>query len=479
MIKYFEKYRAVMFLLATCIIFTGCAEPELTLEESLRMVNQHLETGRTAEAINLLRTLDIKFPDRIEVLEPLSFLYAEKQNHALAARYFAKAAHASPIRLEFFLYAAQSHRLADDPHGAARQYRLYLESSPGDASVWKTLGELQHELGDINAAINDYLESYRHHANGETAVRLGMLFDRVNNRPQAESWYQTALRLKDGAGDTALLGLLELAIKQKDFTTAEILVQKLDGDYPDRLDVSPLASKRLELKQWRAQQDALALELEQQKQVATDLSEHAVETQREAEKPDFPVNSEPMETEPVSQSVESSNIADKTREPARQTAAPPAKHPRILLAQARRHTEYAQYPEAIKKYRAILNIDDRSAKVWSELADAYLSDNQPLWARLMSLEAVRRDPADLVHTLQYLQLTRQTQTPERFFHEISQAKKNFPQSPEITLALARAYNTIMSNPRHAAVLYREFLEMASNNPGRAEAEAELQALQQP
>ncbi len=479
MIKYFEKCRAVMFLLATCMVFTGCAEPELTLEESLRLVNQHLEAGRTAQAINLLRTLDTKFPGRVEVLELLSFLHAEKQNHTLAARYFARAAHASPNRLEFLLYAAQSHRLADNPHSAVRQYLLYLESSPGDASVWKTLGELQQELGDINAAINAYLESYRHQANGEIAVRLGMLFDQADNRPQSESWYQTALRLKDGTGDTALLGLLELAIKQKDFTTAETLVEKLDEDYPDRLDVSPLASKRLELKQWRAQQDALALELAQQKQVATDLSEHAAETQIEAEKPVFPVNTEPMETVPVPKPAELSNIADRTRESARETAVPLSKHPRILLAQARRHNEYGQYQEAIKKYRALLNIDDRSAKVWSELADAYLSDNQPLWARLMSLEAIRRDPANLFHTLQYLQLTRQTQTPERFFHELFQAKKNFPRSPEITLALARAYNTIMSNPRHAAVLYREFLEMASNHPGRAEAEAELQELSQP
>lgn len=468
-----------MFLLATCMVFTGCTEPELTLEESLRLVNQHLDAGLTTQAINLLRTLDTKFPDHIQVLEPLSFLYAERQNHALAARYFARAAHASPNRLEFLLYAAQSNRLADDPHGAARQYHLYLETSPENASIWKTLGELQQEMGDINAAINDYMESYRRRANGEIAVRLGSLFDLSDNRPQAKSWYQAALRLNDGAGDTALLGLLKLAIKQKDFTTAETLVLKLDEDYPDHLDVSPLASKRLELKRWRAQKDALALELAQQKQVATDLKEHAAATQREAERQNIPENTELLESDPVPQPAELRNIADRTREPARQTTVPLSINPRILLAKARRHNEYGQYPEAIKKYRAILNIDDRSAKVWSELADAYLSDNQPAWARLMSLEAIRRDPANLFHTLQYLQLIRQTQTPERFFHELSTAKNKFPHNPEITLALARANITIMNNPRRAAVQYREFLEMTTNHPGRAEAEAELQSLSQP
>ncbi len=479
MIKYLEKCRPVLFLLVASMVFPGCAEPELTLEESLRLVNQHLEAGHPAQAINLLHTLDTKFPNRIEVLESLSFLYAEKQNHALAARYFARAAHVSPIHREFLLYAAQSHRLADDPHSAARQYHLYLESSPEDASVWKTLGELQQEMEDINAAINAYLESYRLQASGEIAVRLGTLFDQVDNRPQAESWYQAALHLEDGAGDTALLGLLKLAINQKDFNTAETLVKKLDEDHPDRLDLSPLASKRLELKQWRMQQDELALELAQQEQVATDLSMHAAEAQREAEKSEFSANVEPMATEPVPQPAESSIIIDRTREPALETAVPISKNPRILLSQARRHKESGQYPDAIKKYRALLNIDDRSAKAWSELADTYLFDNQPLIARKMSFVAIRRDPANLFYTLQYLQLTQQTQTPKRFFNELSQAKKIFPNSPEITLEMARAYNTIMSNRRRATAHYRDFLKIVSNNhPDRAAAEAELKALSQ-
>jgi len=479
MIKYLEKCRPVIFLLVACMVFPGCAEPELTLEESLRLVNQHLEAGHPAQAIKLLQTLDTKFPNRIEVLESLSFLYAEKQNHALAARYFAMAAHASPIHKEFLLYAAQSHKLADNPRSAARQYHLYLESSPGDASVWKILGELLQEMEDINAAINAYLESYRLQAIGEIALRLGSLFDQVDNRPQAESWYQTALLLEDGAGDTALLGLLELAIKRKDFTTAETLVKKLDEDHPDRLDLSPLASKRLELKQWRMQQDELALELAQQEQVATDLSEHAAEAQREAEKSDVPANMEPLAIEPVPQPTESSNIIDRTREPALETAVPISKNPRILLSQARRHKEAGQYPDAIKKYRALLNIDDRSAQVWSEMADTYLSDNQSSMARIMSFKAIRRDPSNLFYTLQYLQLTRQTQPPQRFFNELSQAKKIFPNSPEITLDMARAYNTIKSNRRRATALYREFLKVASNNhPDRATANAELKALSQ-
>ena len=480
MLKYIEKNLTALFLAAVCLVIPGCAEPQPTLEESLRLVNQHLAAGRPEQAISLLESLDAKFSNRIEVLEPLGFLNAEMKNHTVAAGYFIQASRAAPTRREFLLYAAQSYKLANNPQDATNQYYLYLDTNPTDSSIWKNLGELQQESGDMTAAIKAYLESYRHQADGEIAVRLGKLFDLADNQPQAKSWLQTALQLKDGAEENAMLGLLELAIKQKDFTTAVALVKNIDENYPDRLDVSHLASMREELKKWREQQVELYRELKEQERVTHEFHERAsfadIENKISASSPE----AGPLEIQRIPQTMGRNTIVDRTRESALDVSvAPRTKNPQNLLAEARRHNEAGQYKLAIREYREILRIYDQSAEIWSELAHVYSSVNQPLWARLISMEAIRRDPTNLNYTLQYLDLAPQTQTPQRYFKELLQAKKKFPQSPDITLALARANNTIMDNPRLAAGLYREFLEMAADHPKRADVVVELQALSQP
>jgi predicted Zn-dependent protease len=121
-------------------------------------------------------------------------------------------------------------------------------------------------------------------------------------------------------------------------------------------------------------------------------------------------------------------------------------------------------------------MDDTKARAWYQLSDAQFADNQVAWAEGTALEAVRREPANARYTLHYLKVVQASKKPSDFLRELVKAKTRINDSPEITLALARAYSVIGGSNRNAAILYREFLKMAPRHPERTVAEEELAAI---
>ncbi len=142
----------------------------------------------------------------------------------------------------------------------------------------------------------------------------------------------------------------------------------------------------------------------------------------------------------------------------------------IDLANAGRHDE------AIREYWKILADGVDQPDVWNRLSRSYRANRAWSDAEATALEAMRREPRNIVYTFDYLKAVENSRSPERFLEELERAYTRIPNSPDLVLALARAYVDIDGNARNAAVYYRLFLEMAPTHPEAFSAEQELAVL---
>ncbi|MGJ8640918.1 MAG: tetratricopeptide repeat protein [Opitutaceae bacterium] len=147
-----------------------------------------------------------------------------------------------------------------------------------------------------------------------------------------------------------------------------------------------------------------------------------------------------------------------------------------LFDEANSATLDKNYRLAITNYWQILGIATDRDDVWNLLSRAYLVDGQLKNAETTALEAIRLSPRDINYTLDYLRVAQRSKQPAEFFAELETAYDRFPQSPEVTLSLARGYERIVKNSTAAGTLYQRFLDIAPSHPLRPEAEAAIQRL---
>lgn len=137
--------------------------------------------------------------------------------------------------------------------------------------------------------------------------------------------------------------------------------------------------------------------------------------------------------------------------------------------------EDQEYPEAIRFLQlSLANEDPNNAMAFYDLSRAYYGIGQWQQAELYASEALRRQPDNLFFMVQYLRVIQKSQTRQRLMQEMVRAHEQFPNSPDIALALARGYDYIEQNPRNARIMYETFLELAPvDHPKRAEIRAYL------
>lgn len=180
----------------------------------------------------------------------------------------------------------------------------------------------------------------------------------------------------------------------------------------------------------------------------------------------------------INYSINSGNDAEAADEerPDPDRQARPALDVDALLDHAATAERNLDYERAIRIYwQAIRQANDR-AGVWARLSNAYLAAGQPRNAQTAAIKAVRHAPENVHYTLDYLRIVQRVAPPSTFLNEIKSAYERIPDSPEITLALARAYDRIEANRSEARDFYRRFIDLAPDHPLRPEAEAALQRL---
>jgi len=459
-----NKKTALLFLLLSSFLLLSCKSQETIMVEKIAEANENLSEGKLDQAIGLLEALDSRYEREVEIKEALAFAYAEKKDYESSAQMFSEIVGLDDNKAHFLLNAANILENAGKLEEAAGKYVEFLEHKPESSQGWRTLGRINKDLNKPREAIKYYLESYRIVPNGKSAVQLGNLFAKLANIPNSESWYQTAIELNDGNELDALLGLLSIALEKNNPEYAHKIVLNLDQAHPGELDVSNFASVRSDLARWKEQQDALKRELEEQEKLANELREKAAAARR-AEKE---AAARRAEKEAAARRAEKQLMAKSDEEHESE-----AENPLTSLANARHLKSEGLLDEAVAQYWEVIKLDDTSGSIWSELSSSYLQAGQESWAEATALEAIRRDPLNSHFNLQYLTAVRLTKDQFSYLEELKKAKEKLRNSPEITLALARAYREISGGAVEAAALYQEFLILAPNHPDREIVEAEL------
>ncbi len=487
------------------LLISGCSKPEEVISSRLAQANKNLETGRVDDAVRSLEELNERYPGRPAVLEALGFAYAQEGRNSAAAAAFVRAAENDPASSGLRPLAAEAYLREGAPDKAAEQLRLYVAEFPGDFQVWQRLGEAEESQGNIARSIDAYLEWYRVQPSGEAAYRLGNAFRRLNNVPQARSWYETTMRHADSHIDGALAGLLALEMETRDYAAAEMTLGQLERNFPETLATLPdVPDYRADIAAWketraavdaaRAEQDRIAGELaasRRQQQAALQSGSAdapspgpaaaATTPAGTAATPDAsspagppPAQPEPATPTPAMEAAAAPRPVDAPdtgpATPATTVAA--SANPEFDAAMARK--EAGDFTAAADLLQTALSEDDSRIEYWVELADTYRRLKQFGAAEAYLLEARRRAPESLAIETAFLNLSREYLPQEAYLARLDQARQRFPANVNLAYQLAREYAAANVDRLRTAAAYEDFLLLAApDDPRRREAEEYL------
>jgi tetratricopeptide (TPR) repeat protein len=462
-----SRWCSLLVAIVTLVI-AGCSKPEEVISARIAVANQNLAEGRAAKAVDILEKLDRAYPDRPAVLEALGFACAQNGQNRQAAGCFVRAADKDPASTSLRQMAAEAF-LADGALDlAAEQHRRFLRECPGDYQSWQKLGEIEEKRGDALASVDAYLEWHRVRPSAESAFRLGTAFRRLNNSPQAKTWFEATIRQGGEHLQEALLALLELEIEAGDFAAAERTTGQIDRNFPGVLDAGPLGGVRARIAAWKDAEKALADARAEQERLARDLEEKRREQQAELARsrqalapPAAPAAS------PATASSGGAGTASANPKPATR-AALASISPSVAAAVERR--EKGQVDKAVEILWRALGADDSRVEIWTELADCYRELKQYSPAEACILEARRRAPESIEIETTFLNIVRESQPNDVYFARLEEARRKFPANANLAFVLARELASAGGDPARTVVAYEDFLLLAHpSDPRRAEA----------
>jgi Tfp pilus assembly protein PilF len=482
--------------------FFGCGLKEQSPSAVLSDAGRQLDQGNTQQAIDILEAYEERKPGNPQVLEQLAFAWAQKGEAKMAAYYFNRLAQVSPERQDALLFAAQSLEQGGDRPGAIALYEQYLAKNHEDAGACIAYARLAAAQGLADRALSSYHLAYELKPSGATASALARLYLDKNNEAQASVWYDTALKDHPDQTETALMGLLEIAIRQKDYPKADAYVTRLQKDFPGSLETSAMKDVPAQLAEWKQKQEDLrkataALTAARLKPPQPPPPPPPPVAEQPAPKPEAAPESIPIDpdaparpadrltkAEAVAKAASAEEQADLNASvkaaaaPAPHIVEPPPSAPPGPLELARKARDGGNLQEAARLYPHALAMEPTAA-VWNEYSIVSLNLGNTGQAFAASLEATRMDPYNAGFALQYLRVAQAVYEPRRFLGELIQMRRRFPDAPVITLALARAYAQVDHNARNARILYDEFLLKYPNHPLYAQASKERDELPAP
>lgn len=135
-----------------------------------------------------------------------------------------------------------------------------------------------------------------------------------------------------------------------------------------------------------------------------------------------------------------------------------------------------EYGTASSLYKEILDDYPNRAPIWNQLSKVYLANKQYIKAENAALEAIKNQASNIQYTLNYLNIARETKSNLAFLAELTRASQQFPNSPDITLSLAKEYEKNSRYRSEARSMYMKFISLAPNHPQRTEVENLIQRL---
>lgn len=464
---------------AALLLLSGCANREERIASALTKADQARQRNETSEALLILGKAALKNPDSAALQEALGNTQLEDNDPQSAISSYAKAIELDADRQRLWVSIAELNIRLGEELAATQALDNYLDHFPDDFLAWKNYAALQEELGDLNAAIKAYLEWNRIRPSAGPALKLGHLFNKMGNTPQARSWIsQAAAYVNDPGAKDALAALIELEINIQQYLPASTWLEQYDSRYGTATTDPRIQSAKVTIGKWRqAQQeiaDAAALLEERRKaferqteearlnEEKARLEHEALLAEADQRSENDPPNSPIILDENRSETV--GETASLNKEP---TALVNADADAALsssgadyLEAARSAVDRSDTTEAIDLYWRALGPESDNASIWFELAQVYMDNREWLDAEACILEAKRREPRSPAIASSYLLIIAQTQNPAKAVREAEALINLFPRDPSIALANAQLLRKANAPRQRIIDAYRDFLTKA-------------------
>ncbi|MFP4261466.1 MAG: tetratricopeptide repeat protein, partial [Opitutales bacterium] len=264
MLKAIIKHGLRFLLLTTLLGLFGCSEPEENLEQRLEQARDLAAEGQNDAALARLEELAADYPNDAEILHAIGRIHLSEEDATTAAFFLEQAHQQKPQDVELLYQTYQALVAADQPAGRMLEQLARLSPDTMTDELWIRLGEHRTDKNQTESALQAYLKGadLKNRRPGPgTAATIGQLFKRLDNTTQAKRWFEAAANSDDPNAMTALFGLLEIQLSEKQWADAEETIERLDKQFPGALDASQWAQARDELRRWRTARETMKAKL--------------------------------------------------------------------------------------------------------------------------------------------------------------------------------------------------------------------------
>ncbi len=489
--------RIVPLLLAALTLFAACSSREERISRAISKADEARQRDETSNALSILGKAALKNPDSAGLQEALGDTYLEANDPLSAIDSFENAIELDETRQRLWVKVAELYERLGESNQSMESLRAYLHSFPDDFLAWKNYGSIQETQGELNEAIQSYLEWNRIRPSAGPALKIGQLFQRMGNDPQARSWIsQASAYTNDPQARDALASLINLEIQLQQYLPASTWLEQYDQRYGAYNSDPLIREARSTIERWRRAQQEIAeaaaelerkrKELEQQA-IEARLQQEAAQRERDALLADQGTTElatiptpDTDASEPATVSSAGNDTSIEKPPVALADTPEPAEPAQIdlpavdYLAQARASRDNGELPAAADLYWRALGPDSENAEIWFELASVYEQSRNWLDAEACILEAKRRDPTSPRIANSYLSIISQTQNANRVIEEAEALANLFPGSAPISLILAQTLRGANAPRSRVVQAYEDFLQKAApSEPGVDEARTYL------
>lgn len=249
-----------ILLMGTLAGLAGCSNPEEKRAEQIQDALELSETGNHEGAIDLLETLALDYPNDSDILKSMGRIYAREGDHTTAAFFMEQAQAQDPDDVELLYETYQSLEAANLPSGGMLEKLAAKSPETMTKALWVELGRYRAGQNETESALEAYLQGVdpdKQSPVPDTAVAVGQLFAKLDNQAQAENWLEIAADSDSPSALTALFGLLQIQLDQKDWPEAEATIARLNTQFPGAVEASQWQQANEELKNWRTAQEKM------------------------------------------------------------------------------------------------------------------------------------------------------------------------------------------------------------------------------
>ena len=476
---------AVLFASLLIANLASCNKPNLSKEILTIEASLFLENEQPQLALDLLNKHAKAYPNDAELLKLKGQSLLQLNEPEMAATIFDQTLLLNPSDSSLLLLSYQSKKQAGLDFSniliqVAQEFPNKL--MPND---WFQVSDILAIQGNYQEAINAQFKALGTNAltkdtPTDSAFKIAQYYKNLKNTESALPWLESVSKSESMDAFTASLDLMEIYSAKKNWEALKSVVETFKIRFPGALESTQYAqiesfiNERQKVKT-EAPSTTITLsknsinEIKDLEALANKIVE-SVETSEPADETLEAEYNPDILIQPADPNLEAANLDPLSVDIPEKAFVPLSPSEiEIMLVKANNALLENDLEIASELLQSILKSDPSRHSLWNRLSQIHQSNNNLESATQAVLEAIKLSPDTINYTINYLQISGKTKSTEQVLFDLISASKRFPNSPEITLSLARAYDRIRNSFR-AIELYKKFITLAPNHPLRPEAE---------